>query len=120
MPDQSMVVNLLVSTETGGILYVSSGATDFYGYTMEQLKTMHIFDITQHSARELSDKIGFSECLQTIPLEIRHASGDILPTRAYASFIATSQPKALFLCIFNPEPEAAALCTPEPLQSHEA
>lgn len=120
MPDQSIVVNLLVNAETGDIVYVSSGATDFYGYTMEQLKTMNISDITPHSARKLCDQIGHSECLQTIPLTISHASGEILHARAYASFIATSQPKSLFLCIFNQELEDATSCVPGFLQGHEA
>lgn len=106
MADQSMAVNLLVDPESGDILYVSSGATDLYGYPMEQLKTMKISDISLLSAREISEKIGHSEYLQIIPLEIRLASGEIFGARAYASFMATSRSKSLFLCIFNQEPEA--------------
>lgn len=107
MSDQSMVVNLLVEPETGSILYVSSGATDFYGYTMERLKTMNISDITPLSAREIGEEIGHSGYLQIIPLKIKHQSGEIHNARAYASFMTTNSSNMLFLCIFNQKPEDA-------------
>lgn len=114
MADQNMAVNLLVDPESGEILHVSSGTTDIYGYPMEQVKTMKISDISQLSAREIGEKIGHSEYLQIIPLEIRLASGEILDARAYASLITANRSESLFLCIFNQEPEAPCPPFPDP------
>lgn len=107
MSDQSMVVNLLVEPETGSILYVSSGASDFYGYTIDQLKAMNISDITPLSVREIGETIGHSGYLQIIALKIRRPSGELHNARAYASFMTANRSKSLFLCIFNQKPEEA-------------
>lgn len=107
MSDQNRVVNLLVDPATGAILYTNSGAPDFFGYPLEQLKTMNISDFTLLSVQEISEKTRHSEHMQIIPLKIRHACGEIHDARAYASSVTMNRSDALFMCIFNPRPGAA-------------
>ncbi|MDD5328638.1 MAG: PAS domain-containing protein [Sulfuricella sp.] len=107
MADQSMAINLLIDPETGSILSASSDMGDFYGYSAERLVAMNISDIALISAAEIGERIGQSTHLQTIPLSIRRASGEIRPARAYASRILVDGANQLFLCVFEHGPADA-------------
>lgn len=95
------VINLLIDPQTGGILHVSCSTENFYGYAVQQLKSMNASEIFTAPVGEIVGKARSSEYLKIISLRVRLATGLTCDAKAFASFMASGKSETLFLSIFE-------------------
>jgi len=114
--NENSSVMLVLDPETGNILDANAAAADFYGYTLEQLTTMKIFQINcSHSQPELSSEMQRASAQEKNRFLFRHrmADGSTREVEVYSGPIMLSGRKLLYSVIHDitkrKEAEAAIL-----------
>jgi PAS domain S-box-containing protein len=91
--ESNSAVHLLVEADDGHIVDANSAAARFYGYTVAQLKSMHIYEINKLGKEEFLrlSKLIVSERKSDFVTQHRLASGAVRDVQVYASSIRTPQ-----------------------------
>ncbi len=91
----------LVDFETLAIIDVNEAACAFYGYSREQFKSMHVYDINVDSALEIRKKITVLNNRGTGSTYVKHrlANGDIRDMEIRASLIEPSEKRKYYFII---------------------
>jgi len=79
-------IMLLIDMETGAIEHANNSAAEFYGYPIEQLERMAIFDIKLFSPGETTDNIStfLEDHCNNLVLEQKLANDEIRTVEVYA------------------------------------
>ncbi|WP_310600741.1 PAS domain S-box protein [Desulfobulbus sp.] len=82
-------VKLLIDPDNGSIIDANKAASDFYGYPIEQLITMHVSEINVLDRAEIRAKLAMVKERQGEAFQFRHrlASGEIRDVEEYFSSI---------------------------------
>jgi PAS domain S-box-containing protein len=80
-------VHLLIDPETGNIVNANKAAAKFYGWSVEALKTMNIFDINTLSKEKIEATFDQTRSNETIHLDFRHklANGEVRDVEAHSN-----------------------------------
>ena len=82
----SPMVKLIIDAVNGNITHVNQAAVDFYGYNLEELRTMTIFEINVASPEDITEymsKVSKSEC-KSIPFQHKFKNRDIREVEVYS------------------------------------
>jgi PAS domain S-box-containing protein len=74
--ENSHTVMLIVEPEDGAIVDANAAAVDYYGWTRERLKTMHVRDINPLTAEEIQAEMRRALSQQRQHFEFRHRRAD--------------------------------------------
>jgi PAS domain S-box-containing protein len=87
MFERNRAVKLLIDPDDGSIVDANPAACDFYGYTHEQIRTMHIHDINILPANEISNHMRQALAVDRTTFEFQHrtASGKIHDVMVFSS-----------------------------------
>ena len=87
MFEKSQAIMILVEGESGKLINANKAACEFYGYTLEQLKTMNISEINSLAHPELLHKMALAQTQQCSYFEFRHrlASGEYKDVEVFSS-----------------------------------
>ncbi|MEY4504288.1 MAG: hypothetical protein RL154_581, partial [Pseudomonadota bacterium] len=96
-------VFLLISPESGQIIDANYKASEFYGYSIDELKTMHISSINILNEEELTKlrKNAVSNSAHTFHFKHKLKSGELKDVEVHSSAIDTSSGTLLFSIIFD-------------------
>ena len=100
--EQNGSIMLLIDAPSGEIVHGNKAASEFYGYTIEQLESMNIAAINVMDVQEIQGRMeeANSERLSSVLMEQRLSNGDIRKVRIYASPY-TYEGQTLHLAIMN-------------------
>jgi len=92
---------LLINSTTGRIEEANPSACEFYGYSLEQLKQMHIADINILSKEEIDYEIGQAKTEKKANLFFKHklASGEKRDVEVFPGSILIGETDYLFLIV---------------------
>ncbi|MDR3599832.1 MAG: PAS domain S-box protein [Desulfosporosinus sp.] len=87
MFEKSQAMMMLIEAESGKIINANMVACEFYGYTLEQLKTMHITEINSMVQPELLQKMSSAQTQECAYFELEHrlASGEYRAVEVFSS-----------------------------------
>lgn len=96
-------INLLIDPDTGRICDANITALNFYGYPLEVLTTMTIYDINTLSLKEIKNKIDLLIKQKNKKYEFNHrvANGDIKNVEVNSSIIEINDSKYLYSIIVD-------------------
>jgi len=82
-------VKLLIDAQSGAIVDANQAAVDFYGWSLEELKTMRIQEINTLPAEEVAAEIEQARSQQRVHFEFRHrrADGSVADVAVFSSGI---------------------------------
>jgi PAS domain S-box-containing protein len=100
--EESQMVFLVVDPDSGDIVNANKAAEQFYGYTLDQIKSMKISDINTFSPEEINLRINlaFEKLQNRFLLKHKLASGEIRDVEVYAGPVNFSG-KAYLYSIVN-------------------
>lgn len=87
MFDKSYAVKLLVNGESGEIINANNAACEFYGYTIEHLKTMNISETNSLTHQEIAQRMVLAKTSQRPYFEFQHrlSSGEHREVEVFSS-----------------------------------
>jgi PAS domain S-box-containing protein len=96
-------VKLIINPENGCILEANNAASDFYGWTVEELQKMKISDINILPDIEIREEIEKARNSQNVYFEFRHlkADGSIVDVEAFTSNVFYDGRKVLHTIIHD-------------------
>jgi PAS domain S-box-containing protein len=96
-------VKLLIDPETGNIRQVNQAASDFYGYSVDQLQSMRIQDINMLSQAEVQAEMQRAKRQERNFFEFRHqlASGEVRDVDVFSSPITTADGPQLYSIVVD-------------------
>ncbi|GIV95801.1 MAG: hypothetical protein KatS3mg057_0458 [Herpetosiphonaceae bacterium] len=103
MFENNQAVKLLIDPETGAIVDANHAAALFYGYSLERLKQMKIFEINTLSREEVEAELARAAAEQRVYFQFRHrlASGEIREVEVHSSPIDFQGRRLLFSIIHD-------------------
>ncbi|MHB0877577.1 MAG: PAS domain S-box protein, partial [Anaerolineae bacterium] len=103
MFENNHAVMLLVEPETGAILGANPAACTYYGYSREQLTSMHIASINMLPAEDVvwAMQAAWGEGLKRFRFTHRLASGEIRDVEVYSGPVAVSGKTVLFSIVHD-------------------
>jgi len=98
MFEKSQAIMILVEGESGKLINANKAACEFYGYTLEQLKTMNISEINSLAQPEILHKMALAQTQQCSYFEFRHrlASGEYKDVEVFSSPIRINDQMYLY------------------------
>ena len=101
--EANVAVKLIIDPANGFIVDANRAAVAFYGYTREQLLTMHIEDINVLSKAEIQHEIALAEAEQRKFFNFRHrlASGEIRDVEVYSGPMTVQHKELLYSTIHD-------------------
>jgi PAS domain S-box-containing protein len=96
-------VKLIIDPDTGDIIDANASATEFYGWTREQLRRMRIQDINTLSPEEVKQEMEKARARERIHFEFRHrrADGSIRNVDVFSSKIDSKGKDLLYSIIHD-------------------
>lgn len=96
-------IMLLIDPQTGEIRHANKAASDYYGYSVEQLKSMKISDINILSENEVINEMQAAVAEQREHFIFRHrlARGEIRTVEVYSCPHAADDKKILFSTVYD-------------------
>ena len=87
MFEKSKAIMILVEAETGKLIDANNAASEFYGYTIEQLKTMTISEINFFTQPEILQRMALAKTQQCPYFEFQHrlASGELRDVAVFSN-----------------------------------
>jgi PAS domain S-box-containing protein len=103
MFENNQAIKLLINPDTGQILDANTAAAQFYGYSIEQLKTMHIQDINMLSEAEVKAEMALARSEKRRVFYFRHrlASGEIRDVEVFSGPITIRGQQFLYSIILD-------------------
>jgi len=103
MLDKHSAVMLLIDPITGNIVYANEAAITFYGYTLEQLKSMQFSQLNIMSAEETTKEMQDAQMEQRNFFVFQHrvASGEIKTVEVFSFPVEQERRSLLFAIIHN-------------------
>ncbi len=100
---QHKAIMLLIEPDSMKILYANKAAADFYGYTIEQLRSMHITDINMLPPDEIQAEMERAVSEERRYFEFPHklSDGEIHTVEVYASPVVIKGVPLLFSIIHD-------------------
>lgn len=91
--DNHNAIQLLIELETGRIADANQAAVAFYGYTVDELKSMTVRHLNIMSREEVEREIDIARIQNRTYLKFRHrlASGEIRDIQVFSSPLSTSE-----------------------------
>jgi len=101
MFEKSQAIMMLIEVESGKIVDANKAAYKFYGYTIEQLKTMNISEINALKQPEILRKMASAQTQQCAYFEFQHqlASGELKDVEVFSSPIRINDQMYLYSII---------------------
>ena len=98
---KSHAIMLLLEVESGKLINANNAACDFYGYTIEQLKTMNISEINPLKQPEIFQKMALAKTQKHPYFEFQHrlASGEVREVEVFASPLRVNEQLYLYSII---------------------
>ena len=96
-------VMLLINPDTGKIERANASASRYYGYTLEALQTMSVYQLNQGDPAKINDAMRQAKLAQRNDFEFQHrlASGEIREVEVHSTVIAWRQQALLFSIIHD-------------------
>ncbi len=101
MFERNRAIKFVVDLSTGRIIKANQAACDFYGYTAEQFKSMHVTDITVLSEDEIVADMQRAVTERGTIFQVRHrlASGEIRDVEAFSGLLEFKNKPYLYAII---------------------
>ncbi|MEO8285529.1 MAG: PAS domain S-box protein [Chloroflexota bacterium] len=101
--EKNRAIQLLIDPDSGRIVDANSAAADFYGYYVEQLKTLNISDINTLSPDEIKSEIERARSEQRYNFLFRHAlaSGEVRDVEVHSSPIEIAGKVVLYSIVHD-------------------
>jgi PAS domain S-box-containing protein len=98
-----VAVMLLVDPVTGRILDANKAAAEYYGYSMEALREMHIFELDTSDSKQVKEKIDRIVLKKSdyVVVQQRKANGDVRWVEMYATSLVMNQQHYIFSIIHD-------------------
>ncbi|HVS31347.1 MAG TPA: EAL domain-containing protein [Thermoanaerobaculia bacterium] len=103
MFENNRAVQLLIDTETGAIVDANMAACDFYGYTVEELRTLRIWDINVLGEEKVREEMRSVVADERSYLNFRHmrANGEIRDVEVHSGAIDVAGRQLLYSIIHD-------------------
>jgi diguanylate cyclase (GGDEF)-like protein/PAS domain S-box-containing protein len=103
MFENNRAVKLLIDPETGALVDVNMAACDYYGYTKDELLSMHVWDINVRGEEQVRQQLGRAASNERNYFQFRHmrASGEIRDVEVYTGPIEIGSRRLLFSIIHD-------------------
>ncbi len=102
MFDENKAVKWLIDPETGAIVDANSAASEYYGYPLEKLRTMTIFDINTSPSEKIRSKMVDAQIsFGTYNFRHRLADGEIRDVELHTGPIIVKGKRLLFSIIHD-------------------
>src|SRR5436309_694067 len=100
---KSMAVQLLIDPADGSILDANQAASDFYGYSIEQLKKLKISDINTLPADKIAEEMARAVAEQRNYFNFRHAlaSGEVRDVEIHSSPVEAEGREILYSIVHD-------------------
>ncbi|HOP31703.1 MAG TPA: PAS domain S-box protein, partial [Spirochaetota bacterium] len=100
---QHKAIMLLIEPDSRKILYANQAASDFYGYSIEQLRSMSITDINMLPPEEVNAEMARAVTEERRYFEFPHklANGDIRTVEVYSSPVIIKEKSLLYSIIHD-------------------
>ena len=87
MFDKSLAIMILIEGASGKIIHANNAACEFYGYAIEQLKTMNICEINSLAQSEIVQRMALTKIQECSYFEFQHrlASGEFRNVEVFSS-----------------------------------
>ncbi|MBE2269449.1 MAG: PAS domain-containing sensor histidine kinase [Anaerolinea sp.] len=101
--ENNRAVKLLIDPDTGAIQQANSAAVEFYGYSREQLESMHIQDINVLPPDEVCAEMQRARSEQRTYFKFRHrlASGEVRDVDVFSSPVDLPDGRCLYSIILD-------------------
>lgn len=101
--ENNVAVKLIIDPTTGAIVDANQAASEFYGYTHEQLLAMHIDEINTLPKSEIAREIALAKSEQRKFFNFRHrlASGEIRDVEVYSGSMTVHRKRLLHSIIHD-------------------
>jgi diguanylate cyclase (GGDEF)-like protein/PAS domain S-box-containing protein len=103
MFENNRAVKLLIDPVSGALVDVNMAACDFYGYTREQLLSMHVFDINVAGREDIEQNLGRATNGERQYFQFRHrlASGALRDVEVHSGPIEVGPRQLLFSIVHD-------------------
>jgi PAS domain S-box-containing protein len=103
MFERHLAIKLVLDPDTGSILDANEAAAQFYGWSVEQLKQMHIHQINTLPPETITNELGKAKSQSQVKFEFRHriADGSIRDVEAFSSKIELAGKSVLYSIIHD-------------------
>ncbi len=103
MFDSNTAIKLVIDPTTGNIKDANIAAAEFYGYTREHLRSLHITDLNGASREKATEMLRETMHRERHFLEVRHrlASGEVRDIDAYVSPVDTPEGRFLYEIVID-------------------
>ena len=100
---QDQAIKLLIDPDTGNLLDANKAASQFYGYSLNELTRMNIKEINQLWIPEIENKMDSARNLNENHFYFQHrlASGEIRDVEVYSTPIQYNNTRLLFSTIYD-------------------
>jgi PAS domain S-box-containing protein len=101
--ETNMAVKLIINPEDGSIVEANQAAASYYGYSVEELVSMHITEINQFSAEEVRKEMANAEQEERLYFNFQHklASGEIRDVEVYSGPLQSGERTLLYSIIHD-------------------
>jgi len=103
MFENNRAVQLLIDPATGAIVDANMAACDYYGYTRDEIRVLHIWDINVQGEDGIRTEMGRATAQERSYFQFRHmrASGDIRDVEVHSGPIDVAGRKLLYSIIHD-------------------
>jgi diguanylate cyclase (GGDEF)-like protein/PAS domain S-box-containing protein len=103
MFENNRAVKLLIDPYTGALVDVNMAACDYYGYTREELLSMHVWDINVRGEEQVRQQLGRASSGERTYFQFRHmrASGEIRDVEVHTGPIEIGSRELLFSIVHD-------------------
>ena len=103
MFELNQAVKLLIDAADGSIVDANPAAAEFYGYPLERLRTMRIFDINTAPAADVRRELERAAAAKRTYFQFRHrlADGEVRDVEIYSGPIDSGQRRLLFSIVHD-------------------
>lgn len=118
--EDNQAIKLLIDPETGHIVDANSAASQFYGYSKEQLRTLQIQDINILPDERIHEEMQKAHTQKRAFFEFQHrlASGEIRDVNVFSSPVSTVRGQFLYSIIVDVTAQRQAELRREQLVHH--
>jgi len=94
---------LIICPETGKILNANKAALNFYGYSIKEIRALHIYDINVLSQEEIDDEMQHAKKERRDCFNFKHKlkDGEIIDVEVYSGPMKYNNKTILYSIVFN-------------------
>ncbi len=94
-------VKIIIDSETNNIIDANESATQFYGWSREQLKQMNIWQINTLSPEEIQQELAKTKSVKKVSSDYKHrkADGSIVDVRVFGSRVLIGDKQLIYSII---------------------